>query len=207
MTTPTAKQITDYELATSYRRVVARLIDLGVGFFVLLMISGMIAELIRMLFKLDQDAFTTLFMVVWFLLLIVYDIVMHRLLGKTLGKMLLGLRVVDVKGDKLSWGMCILRVVLVYILAIGIVFLTAVTASIFGWIFIGSLGRYRRFPHDSATRSFVVREIKGQLVKSTASASVSPGKPTPLADLERLYEQGIISKEELERKKKEIGVR
>jgi uncharacterized RDD family membrane protein YckC len=189
----------------SYRRVVARLIDLGVGFFVLLMISGMIAELIRMLFKLDQDTFTTLFMVIWFLLLVVYDIVMHRLLGKTLGKMLLGLRVVDVKGDKLSWGMCILRAVLVYLFAIGIVFLTAVTASIFGWIFIGSLGRYRRFPHDSATRSFVVREIKGQLVKATASASVSPGKPTPLADLERLYEQGIITKEELERKKKEIG--
>jgi hypothetical protein len=101
--------------------------------------------------------------------------------------------------------MCILRAVLVYLFAIGIVFLTAVTASIFGWIFIGSLGRYRRFPHDSATRSFVVREIKGQLVKATASASVSPGKPTPLADLERLYEQGIITKEELERKKKEIG--
>jgi ABC-type proline/glycine betaine transport system permease subunit len=69
MTTPSAKQVTDYELATSYRRVVARLIDLGVGFFVLLMISGMIAELIRMLFKLDQDTFTTLFMVIWFLLL------------------------------------------------------------------------------------------------------------------------------------------
>ncbi len=206
MTTLTAKQVTDYEVATSYRRVVARLIDLGVGFFVLFMISGMIAALIRMLFKLNQDTFTTLFMVIWFLLLVVYDIVMHRLLGKTLGKILLGLRVVDVKGDKLGWGMCILRAVLVYLLAIGIAFLTAVTASIFGWIFIGSLGRYRRFPHDSATRSFVVREIKGQLVKATASTSVSLGKPAPLADLERLYEQGIITKEEVERKKKEIGV-
>ncbi len=205
MNTPSAKQVTDYELATSYRRVVARLIDLGVGFFILLMISLIIAELIRTLFKLDQDTFSTLSMVIWLLSLVAYDIIMHRLLGKTLGKMLLGLKVVDLKGDKLSWGMCVLRAVLTYLLGIGIIFLTAVTASLFGWIFIGSLGRYKRFPHESATRSFVVREIKGQLVKATGSVDVQTGRPTPLADLERLYEQGIITREELERKKKEIG--
>jgi len=205
MINPSAKQVTDYELATSYRRVIARLIDLGVGFFILLMISLMIAELIRTLFKLDQDTFTTMFMVIWPVLLVIYDTLMHRLLGKTLGKMVLGLRVVDLKGDKLSWGMCILRAFLTYLLAIGIVFLTSVTASLFGWIFIGSLGRFKRFPHDSATRSFVVREIKGQLVKATGSAEAQAVKPTPLADLDRLFEQGIITKEELERKKKELG--
>jgi hypothetical protein len=32
------------------------------------------------------------------------------------------------------------------------------------------------------------------------------GKPTPLADLDRLFQQGMITKEELERKKKELGV-
>lgn len=202
MTTPSATQVMDFEQATSYRRLIARLIDLGVGFFFILMLSLMIAELIRMIFQLDQNTFTTISMVIWFLLLVLYDILMHRLLGRTLGKMLLGLRVVDINGNKLGWDMCILRAVLTYLFAVVIVFLTAVTASLFGWIFIGSLGRYRRFPHDTASRSFVVREVKGQLVKASAT---TPDKPTPLADLERLYEQGIITKEELERKKKEIS--
>ena len=202
MTTPSATQVMDFEQATSYRRLIARLIDLGVGFFFILMLSLMIAELIRMIFQLDQNTFTTMSMVIWFLLLVLYDILMHRLLGRTLGKMLLGLRVVDINGNKLGWDMCILRAVLTYLFAVVIVFLTAVTASLFGWIFIGSLGRYRRFPHDTASRSFVVREVKGQLVKASAT---TPDKPTPLADLERLYEQGIITKEELERKKKEIS--
>ena len=202
MTTPSATQVMDFEQATSYRRSIARLIDLGVGFFFILMLSLMIAELIRMIFQLDQNTFTTISMVIWFLLLVLYDILMHRLLGRTLGKMLLGLRVVDINGNKLGWDMCILRAVLTYLFAVVIIFLTAVTASLFGWIFIGSLGRYRRFPHDTASRSFVVREVKGQLVKASAT---TPDKPTPLADLERLYEQGIITKEELERKKKEIS--
>ena len=202
MTTPSATQVMDFEQATSYRRLIARLIDLGVGFFFILMLSLMIAELIRMIFQLDQNTFTTMSMVIWFLLLVLYDILMHRLLGRTLGKMLLGLRVVDINGNKLGWDMCILRAVLTYLFAVVIIFLTAVTASLFGWIFIGSLGRYRRFPHDTASRSFVVREVKGQLVKASAT---TPDKPTPLADLERLYEQGIITKEELERKKKEIS--
>lgn len=205
MTTPSVKQIIDFELATSYRRVIARLIDLGVGFFVILTISMLISEVIKALFNLNQDMLTTLFVVDWLVLLVAYDVIMHRLLGKTIGKMILGLRVVDLKGDKLGWGLCILRAIVTYLFAIGIVILTGVTASLFGWIFIGSLGRYKRFPQDSATRSFVVREIKGQLVKASGSAPAQPGKPSPLADLERLFDQGIITKEELDRKKKELG--
>jgi len=204
MNTQSAKQVIDFEIATSYRRVVARLIDLGVGFFVLMMVSFMISALIQTLFGLTEDAFTTIAMILWLILLIVYDVLMHRLLGKTLGKIFLGLRVVDAYGEKLSWAMCMLRAVLTYALAIGIIFLTAITASLFGWIFIGSLGRYKRFPNDSASRSFVVREVKGQLVRAAEPVETKNGKPTPLGDLERLYQQGIITKDELERKKKEI---
>ena len=205
MATSPAKQTIDYELATSYRRSIARLIDFAAGFLVLLTISLMLSQLLISLFKLDSSIISGLFPIIWLILLLIYDTLMHRYLGKTLGKILLGLRVVDLKGEKLSWGMSILRAFITYLVAIGIIFLTAITASIFGWIFIGSLGRYRRFPQDAATRSFVVREIKGLLVKATGAQVAPSGKPTPLADLERLYEQGLITKDELDRKKTEIG--
>jgi len=204
MAATSVTQVLDFELATSYRRVVARLIDLGVGMFTLLMVGLMVAMLIDSMFDISDDVFGFLLIILFILLLIGYDILMHHLFGKTLGKILLGLRVVDGNGDKLSWGMCILRAILTYLMAIGIIFLTAVTASLFGWIVIGSLGRYRRFPNDTATHSFVVREIKGQLVTAKSSGQVQPGKPNPLADLDRLFEQGMISKEELDRKKREI---
>src|SRR3989304_1355576 len=112
MTTSSGKQVIDFELASSYRRVIARLIDLGFGFFVILTISMVISEVIKLLFKLNQDMFTTLSMIIFFLLLVGYDVLMHRLLGKTVGNMVLGLGVVDLKGDKLSLGMCVLRAVL-----------------------------------------------------------------------------------------------
>ena len=206
MTIPSAKQVIDFELATSYRRVIARLIDLGVGFFVFLLFTGVIAGLISSLFKVDESLFGTLSLVTFFLLLVAYDTIMHRLLGKTVGKLILGLRVVDLNGEKLSWGMCILRAFLTYLVVLGVVFLTFATATIVGWIFMGSLGKFKRFPQDSATRSFVVREIKGQLVKTNATAQAQGGKPTPQGDLDRLFQQGMITKEELDRKKEELGV-
>jgi uncharacterized RDD family membrane protein YckC len=205
MNTQAAKQVIDYEIATSYRRVVARLIDLGVGNFVFLFASGLFAEIFRLLFNISDSAFGTLMMVIWLVCFIAYDIVMHRIWGKTLGKMILGMKVVDINGDKLGWGMCILRAFLTYLFAFGIIFLIVVTASIFGWIFIGSLGKTKRFPHEKATRSFVVREIKGQLKKSEIPTDIQTGKPTPLAAIDRLYQQGIITEEEYERKKEEIA--
>ena len=197
---PTVQDI-DFEQATSYRRLVARLIDFILVFFILMTVGGCLMSLIISVSSKEwTDTSTWIFMSIWLSLLIIYDTIMHRYLGKTLGKMLAGLRVVDVKGEKLTWGMCILRAVLLYTLAVAVIFLTAVTASIFGWIIIGSLGRYKRFPHDTATKSFVVREIKGQLVKATDQTT----RPTPFADLERLREQGMITDEEYERKIKEI---
>lgn len=201
MEIPQAVQTIDYEQATSQRRLAARLIDLALGWFILLSVSGCLTALIMMPISNEwTSASTWIFVTIWLLLLMTYDIIMHRRFGKTVGKMFLGLRVVDIRGDTLSWRMCVLRAVLLYIIIIAVAFLTAITASLFGWIVIGSLGRYKRFPHDIASRCFVVREFKGQLVKATEQTA----KPTPLADLERLRTQGIISVEEFEKKKKDI---
>ena len=200
MTTSPTTQTIDFEQATSNRRLVARLIDFVLGWFILLTVGGCIAALIMTpASNQGTSAFTWIFLSIWLLLLIAYDTIMHHSFGKTLGKMLLGLRVVDAKGDKLNWGMCLLRAILLYILIIAVIFLTVITASLFGWIIIGSLNRYKRFPHDNATHSFVVRELKGELVKPTEQSA----KPTPFADLERLRTQGMISEEEFERKKRE----
>ncbi len=63
---------------------------------------------------------------------------------------------------------------------------------------------YERFPHDRASKSFVVRLYKGQPWPHEADAP-SGALATPLADLERLRAQGMISQEEYERKRKELG--
>jgi uncharacterized RDD family membrane protein YckC len=125
--------------------------------------------------------------------------------------MAMGLRVVDIHGEKPGWGYCLLRALILYLCGLGIGFLTAVTASIFGWIFMAGLGKYKRFPQDSVTHSFVVRETKGVLVRTTpvspgitSPSTINPPRPSPLSDLDRLLEQGMISKEEWERKKREM---
>jgi len=138
-------------------------------------------------------------------LIVAYDTVLHRLFGKTVGKMLLGMRVVDANGEKLSWGRCITRAIVLYVSGFCIAALTVMTMSVFGWIFIGGLKRYRRFPQDSLSKSFVVLESKGQLKKAETVAG-APGIALvgPAADLERLRSQGLISEDEYERKRKEI---
>jgi uncharacterized RDD family membrane protein YckC len=201
MTTQETNLLIDYEIATSNRRLIARLIDLAIVFFVFSMIAGLFTYTFSILFKPEGDVSTWFFVVIFLLLMIAYDTLMLRYLGKTVGKMALGLKVVDIKGERLTWGMCLVRAMVLYLCGIGIGFLTGVTMTLFGWVFISGLKRYKRFPQDSAASSFVVRETKGQLV---SAASINPLKPTPLADLDRLYEQGMISKEEWERKKEQL---
>ena len=192
-----ASQI-EFEEATSYRRLAARVIDLGIAWFVLLILSGLLSGLILTIIgvkSFDDQGWS--FAATFLLLLVAYDTIMHKLWGKTVGKFLLGLRVVDANGELLDWKMSLVRAVLLYLSGIAIGFLTAITASIFGWIFISGLSRYKRFFHDTASKAYVVRESKGQLVKAEAHP------PTPLDDLERLKSQGIITAEEYERKRKE----
>jgi hypothetical protein len=79
-----------------------------------------------------------------------------------------------------------------------VAFLTIATASLFGWLVLWSLRKQTRFPHDSASRSFVVMVARQAVPEAKAAVS-------PLADLERLHAEGIISVSEYERKKKELG--
>jgi uncharacterized RDD family membrane protein YckC len=197
----------EFEQASSYRRLGARVIDLLIVFFVFLLLSPLLS-----LFtyktpgqKQVSEIGTLLFFVFLVVLVIAYDAVSHRLWGKTVGKKLLGMRAVDIEGEKLGWGMSILRSIVLYISGVVIVFLIFVTISLFGWYFIAGLKKYRRFPHESISKSFVVMESQGQLKK----AEMPPGVPGqalvgPAADLYKLHEQGFITDEEYERKSKEI---
>jgi len=197
----TSLPLSEYETATSYRRLVARLIDLAVAFFLLQLIDGIIIVLFNALFDLDSDTSMWFFIICFMGSLILYDTLMVRFWGKTLGKMALGLRVVNIDGEKPRWIMCLLRAVILYLCGIGIIVLTALTASLLGWIFIFGLSKYKRFPQDSITRTFVLQESKGQPVKAETFGHA----PGPLSDLDRLYDQGIITKEEWERKKSETS--
>lgn len=194
-------QVIEYEQATSYRRIAARFIDMIIAVFFLLPLSGMWVALLR-------EISNIVFPVSFFLMLIIYDTLMTQLFGKTLGKMIVGIRVVDGNGEKIDWIKSLFRAVMLYITILAIAFLFFVTASIFGWIFIQTLPKYVSFPHDKVAHDFVVREVKGELKKISGESpplEIIPEKPR-ITDLERLREQGIISEEEYLRKKKETGL-
>jgi len=193
---------------TSTRRLVARFIDLIVALFVLMPLSLALSYPAERILQSSNMEAGWIFVAFWAGAAVVYETVMQRLFGGTVGKMLLGMRVVDAKGEKLCWGRSLVRSVALWVSGIVVVFLVIATVSIFGWIFLIALPKYRRFPHDLAGKSFVVREVRGQLVKASAGTSTlwTAQKPTPLVDLERLRSQGIISKEEYDRKRKEIGL-
>ena len=197
----------EYEQANSYRRLGARVIDLLIVFFAFLLLSPLLGFFAYLMPSKKQvsDIGALLFFVFLVGLVIAYDAVSHRLWDKTLKKKLLGMRVVDIKGEKLSWGMSILRSIVLYISGVVIVFLIFVTISIFGWYFIAGLKKYRRFPHESMSKSFVVMESRGQLKKAEMPTD-TPGQALvgPAADLYKLHEQGFITDEEYERKSKEI---
>jgi uncharacterized RDD family membrane protein YckC len=202
-------QAIEFEEATSYRRLGARLIDLVLALIVLFLPSALLAGGIGMLVAgEDSDLAATvsgwLMLVLFIVLAAAYDTIFHRLFGKTVGKMLLGMRVVDERGKNLSWGRCLARTIVLYLTGLGIVALTVATASILGWVFIGGLRRYRRFPQDSVSRSFVVLESKGELKKAAVTGTPGIALVGPAADLERLRSQGLISEEEYQRKRKEI---
>jgi len=189
-------QVVGYEQATAYRRLFARFIDGLIWVFVFLPLSGLIGAIFGLA---GSDASIVGFYVALLASLIGYDSVMVHVFGKTLGKKALGLRVIDARGEKLSWTNSMVRSVVLVISGILVIFLIVATASVFGWIFLWGLGKYERFPHDALSKSFVVRESPGL-------PQAVPRGPTALLELERLREQGIISQEEYERKKKELGV-
>ncbi|MBA4376897.1 MAG: hypothetical protein C0401_12100 [Anaerolinea sp.] len=187
-------------LASPYRRLIARGIDLVIGWFVILPLS--IVVLIPISNAMGESesaktAFGLIFAGFFVLVLIIYDTVMTALLGRTVGKMALGLRVVDINGDKLTLGNAFLRSLLLYFFGVVILFGIVITASILGWVFFAGLGKHQQFPHEKTTKSYVMMKSK--------SGAVEVIKVTPHDDLERLKDSGLISEEEYTRKRKELG--
>lgn len=87
--------------------------------------------------------------VLTFVIFFLYFIVLEAALGATLGKLLLGIRVVNVDGSRISWGASILRNILRIIDALPF-------AYILGAILIWTSQRKQRLG-DRAARTVVVR--------------------------------------------------
>lgn len=201
MRTGKSAQIHIPGLASPYRRLVARLIDLAIGVIVIFPLSLIVIVPLTVAAGSSEaeSTFTGMLSVAIFLLLLIaYDTVMTATLGRTLGKMALGLNVVDINGEKPGWGSSLLRAVLLYLLGLVVLFGIVITASILGWVFIAGLGRTQQYPHEKASKTYVM--TKGQ-----TGPVVETTKETPHDDLERLYRAGLISEEEYLRKRKEAG--
>ncbi|OFW56450.1 MAG: hypothetical protein A2133_11540 [Actinobacteria bacterium RBG_16_64_13] len=200
-----ASQTVEFEQATSNRRLGARFVDVFVAVFVLLPLSFLILAPFFSRVTADVGVWTSFG--VWIVLVVAYDTVMHRLLGKTLGKMLLGMQVVDARGKRIGWGRSLLRAVSLFVSIVVVVFGFFLTATLLGWVILRALPQHPRLPHDKAAKCFVVKAVKGGLAP-VAAGTAAPGtakNPVLFPDLERLRDQGIISEEEYQRKRHEVG--
>ena len=198
-----ATHVIDYELATSSRRIAGRLVDI-LAVFILLFLTGLLLGLIDWALGqagVDRRAAGNILGVAFLLGLsliqIGYDAIAIRRFGKTVGMKITGLCVVDSRGARLGWGWSIARAFLLYVSLIVAWLLFFFSATILGWIYIQKMNDFARYPHDRLSKSFVVREVHGQLKPAAA-------KPSPFAELERLRSDGIISQEEYERKRQQL---
>ena len=196
-----------FEQATSYRRLCARLVDLvivGILFSIVMFALALLASGIGA----GAEAAGYLAFAAGIGLPIAYDTALICLTGKTLGMRMLGVRVINAQGENIGLDWCLLRTIVLYLVLAVFLFFTIATASIIGWAVIIGLRKFSRFPQDAASRSYTVREIKGQLSSAptpgVTSATIRPA--TPFADLEALRADGIISEEEYQRKRKELGL-
>jgi uncharacterized RDD family membrane protein YckC len=191
-----------FEQATSYRRLAARVIDLVFAAIILFPLSGMLGYLAEP--ELEK---ATIWALAFFGgLLIAYDTILLGFFGKTLGKKVCALRLTDRQGKRPNWGYCLLRTILLYLSVLLVVSWTLLTITLFGWYLMSALGRYDTFPHDTLTKTFVLREYQGKLKEAPPKAAPAEGArvPAPFADLQRLRAQGIISEEEYQKKRKEL---
>ena len=191
-------------LAGPYRRLGARAIDLVIALFVLLPLS---LALIALLGLIIGSAAVTgassgfIDVVCILIVLLAYETLMTHFLGWTVGKVALGMKIVDASGNKLTWGKALLRGFLFWLSAALVIVGIVITASILGWVFFAGLGRYRRYPHEVATGSFVMMRAPQSAAQGVPQVQVSP-----YADLDRLRITGMITEEEYQRKKKELGI-
>jgi uncharacterized RDD family membrane protein YckC len=194
-----------FEQATSYRRLWARVLDvliLGTALMIFVLIVALLASQIR------SGLFGYLSLAAAIGIPLAYDTLYISLNGKTLGMSLLGIRIIDARGERIGLGWSLLRTIVFYLVLSAFIFLTIATASVIGWIVIVGLRRFSRFPWDAASHSYAVRVIKGQLnpVQLPTAGITGAPAPTPFADLEALHNDGIISDEEYLRKRKELSV-
>lgn len=98
--------IFSFELATPVTRALAWAVDLvAIG-----SINYLLGKLLDSVAKLSQDWFTAAGIALYFALSIAYGIVLEwRWRGQTIGKRLLGLRVIDAQGMRLQWSQVALR--------------------------------------------------------------------------------------------------
>jgi len=191
-----------YEQATAYRRLGGRLIDLlllSVTIFGVLLLLGL---------ALQGSGKDYAVAIVWMtagFVAVAYDTLFIGLAGSTPGMRVLGMRVVNASGARPGIGRALLRTIMLYLFMAVMTAATVITAFLVGWIFLRGLGRYEKLPQDSLSRTWVVREVKGGLPRVT-SAPENGKRRTSFADLDKLRSDGIISEEEYERKRRELGV-
>ena len=136
--------------ATLGRRLAARLIDLAT---VLVAVAGLIAVAVRGLPTAPgSDVLElSLFLVV----LLGYESLTVAAFGRTLGKWIMDLRVMNVNGYRVAWWSAAARAGLPYVLNV-------VTFGIFGmWCYLSPImddGEWRRGWHDRVARTVVVHQ-------------------------------------------------
>jgi uncharacterized RDD family membrane protein YckC len=98
--------IFSFELATPVTRAIAWAVDMvAIG-----TVNYLLGKLLESVAKISQDWFTAVGIALYFALSIAYGIVLEwRWRGQTIGKRLLGLRVIDVQGLRLQWSQVALR--------------------------------------------------------------------------------------------------
>ena len=136
--------------ATLGRRLAARLVDLAT---VLVVVAGVVFLFARGLPAVPgSDVFElSLFLVV----LLGYEFLTVAVFGRTLGKWIMDLRVMNVNGYRAAWWSAAARACLPYVLNV-------VTFGIFGtWCYLSPImddGEWRRGWHDRAARTVVVHQ-------------------------------------------------
>jgi uncharacterized RDD family membrane protein YckC len=117
-----------------------------------------------------MSLFMTLYLVTAFLMGMVYFIWFHGTVGQTLGKRLLGLRVIRTSGEKMTLGIAFLR------------WVGSVVSGIFfflGFLWIAFDGRKQGW-HDKIAATLVVREQNepDTVVSPTAHSAIDIRRPT-----------------------------
>ena len=142
-------------------RLGARVIDgLVLGVPLLILAAVLIPNLLRAQRDASNPAFAAFaafsltFFLIYFLLVICYEVVLLRYRGATLGKMACGLKVVRSDGSSLGWGTCVGRFVMWNVVTSGIPYLNFILLLISG--IMAGTDSEKRALHDRVCDTRVV---------------------------------------------------